>query len=159
MKIIEIYLSDLYLKYKLYYESLKKYFGTNNHPLWFGNHPLSLFAKDYVDKGKSVLNDLDNHPFILYEYERYRDAVSVKNDTHKHVASQRIIDIVDSIKKYGYCVGKYNQPRHMINVIKGFDSPYGADDKGFTLHTRKHRSAACIALGIKKIRVKIHKGT
>ena len=155
MNIVEISLSNLYIRYKPYYEYLKQYYGNEKHILWFGNHPLSMFARDYVKQGKKVLDNLDNHPFILYEYERYKDAPSVKNDTHKFAASKRIMDVVDSIKKHGYCQGKYDYPKYMINVTKGLNCPYGKDAYGYTLKSRKHRAAACIALGIHCIKVKV----
>ena len=43
----------------------------------------------------------------------------------------------------------------MIRVKNVFVSPYGNDKDGYTLKTRKHRASACIALGIKKVKVKI----
>ena len=65
--------------------------------------------------------------------------------------------IVDSIKKHGYAQGKFNKPRYLINVTRGFVSPNGDDATGYTLLSRKHRAAACVALGMKHIRVKILK--
>jgi len=157
MNIIKISLLKLYIRYKPYYETLKKYYGKEEPILWFGNHPISIFARDYVEQGNKILDNLDNHVFILYEYERYKDSVFVKNDTHKYIASKRIINIVDSIKRHGYCGGKYKNPRYMINVTCGFSSPYGKDKEGYTLHARKHRAAACLALGVNNVNVKVFK--
>ena len=164
MSIKIINLDYLYYGYKEslipYYD--KYFFHGSGHILNFKNAPITLFAIDYVKMGKKILDNLDSHVFIKYEYDRYSDAESVKNDTHKYKAAQRIIDIVDSIRKYGYCEGKYDHYRYMIRVKEGFvssyenePSSYGNDPDGFTLHTRKHRAAACIALGIKEVRVKI----
>ena len=164
MSIKIINLDYLYYGYKEslipYYD--KYFFHGNGHILNFKNAPITLFAIDYVKMGKKVLDNLDSHVFIKYEYDRYSDAESVKNDTHKYKAAQRIIDIVDSIRKYGYCEGRYDHSRYMIRVKEGFVSSYeneptayGNDPNGFTLHTRKHRAAACIALGIKEVKVKI----
>lgn len=156
MSIEIINLDKLYFPYKEnlveYYD---KYFIKDGHVLNFKNFPLTIFAVDYVRLGKKVLDDLDNHVFIRYEYDRYSDADTVKDDTHKYNATKRIMDLVDSIKKYGYCEGKFNHSRHMIRVSRRFSSPYFDDDNGYTLKTRKHRAAACIALGIKNIRVKV----
>ena len=157
MSIKIINLDYLYCGYKEslipYYD--KYFFHGSGNILNFKNAPITLFAIDYVKIGKKVLDNLDSHVFIKYEYERYADAESVKNDTHKYKAAQRVIDIVDSIRKYGYCCGKYDHSKHMIRVKTGFVSPYGDDPNGFTLYTRKHRAAACIALGIKEVRVKV----
>jgi hypothetical protein len=164
MTIKIINLDNLYYVYKesliSYYD--KYFFHGNGHLLNFKNAPITLFAIDYVKIGKKVLNNLDSHIFIKYEYDRYSDAESVLNNTHKYKAAQRIIDIVDSIRKYGYCCGIYDTNKHLIRVKNGFFSSYGNeptaygnDPNGFTLYTRKHRAAACIALGIKEVRVKV----
>ena len=146
----------LYHRYKKSLDSYyEKYFRHEGNPLLWINTPICRFAIDFVTKGTSVLNYLDDHDFIKYEYDRYCDAESVKNDTHKLVAAQRVIDIIESIRKHGYARGQYNHPRYLINVTKGFESPYGDDPDGYTLWTRKHRAAACIALGMKKMKVKI----
>jgi len=105
--------------------------------------------------GKEIYNILDDHVFIRYENDRYSDSESVWHGTHKFNASKRIMNMVNSIREYGYCGGKFDNSRHMIRVSKGFESPYGNDPDGYTLKTRKHRAAACIALGLKNVRVKI----
>ena len=156
MSIEIIDLNNLYFPYKEdlveYYD---KYFAKDGNVLNFKNHPLTIFAKDYVRLGKRVLDNLDDHVFIKYEYDRYRDADTVKNNTHKHNATKRIMNLIDSIKKYGYCEGRFNHSRFMIRVNKVFKSPYGDNENGYTLKTRKHRAAACIALGIKNVKVRI----
>jgi len=155
-KIIKIRINKLYHVYKPSLESCyKKFFGNNGHPLLWRNVPITVFACDYAIKGKNLLKCLDNHTFILYEYDRYDDSESVINDTHKLIAAKRVIKMVDSVKKHGYAEGKYNDKRHLIRVRKGFESPFGNDRDGFTLLARKHRAAACFALGMDEIKVKV----
>ncbi len=156
MSVILLNLDYLFFPYKEelipYY---RKYFNRKNENiLFFRNHPIVKFAQDYVSMGKSILKHLDDHVFIRYEYDRYSDTLSVRNDTHKYKASERIIKIVDSIKEYGYCRGKYGHTRYMVRVTKGFSSPLYSDSEGYTLKSRKHRAAACIALGYRQILVK-----
>ena len=133
----------------------KKYWGKDGNYLYIRNHPLARFAIDYVKYGKDVLNDLDNHVFIKYEYDRYSEAYTVQNDTHKYNASKRIIDLIDSIRKYGYGKGKYDKPKHFIRVTKEINEQYIPGKEVYVLKTRKHRAAACCALGITNIKVKI----
>ena len=158
IKTIKIPVGHLYHGYKpslvLYYE---KYFCHEGNPLLWINTPICKFAVDYVKKGKKVFHNLDDCDFIKYEYERYSDAPAVKNDTHKTKAAHRVIKIIESIRKHGYAEGKFKHQKYLINVIKGFKSPYGDDSHGYTLWTRKHRAAACVALGMKKITVKVYK--
>lgn len=135
-----------------YYE---KYWGKDGNYLHIRNHPLSIFASDYVEHGKKVLDNLDDHVFIKYEYDRYSDALTVKNDIHKYNASNRIIKMVDSIRKYGYCEGKYDKPKHLIRVYRCIDDIYIPEKEVYVLKTRKHRASACCALGIDNIKVKI----
>lgn len=119
------------------------------------NHPLAQFAEDYVKYGEKVLENLDDHIFIRYEYEYYYDAPTVKNDTHKYNATKRIIDMVDSVRRYGYCENKYNKEKHLIRVWKITDSKYISGKEVYVLKSRKHRASACCALGIKNVRVKV----
>ncbi len=155
-KVIKIPIEKLYHPYK---ESLQpfydKFFVQDENPLLWKNVPISVFACDYLRLGDEVTDMLDDHPFIRYEYERYHDSETVLNDTHKFIAAQRVIKMVKSVKKHGYAEGKYNSPRHLIRVSRGFSSPYGKDKEGFTLLARKHRASACLALGINSIRVKL----
>jgi len=146
---------SLYFPYKEdlkeYYE---KYFATErNNPLWFYNSPICRFAEKYLKEGRRVLDNLDQDAFIKYEYDRYKEAETVKNDTHKTTAALRVIDLMDSILKHGYCKGSYDKDKHLIRVTKGFISPYGNDSNGYTLHTRKHRAACCVALKMDAIKV------
>ena len=133
----------------------REYWRKDGNYLWFGNHPLTLFAEDYIEQGNKVFKDLDNHIFIKYEYDRYSTAETVKNDTHKFKASKRITNMVDSIKKHGYCSGKYEKSKHLIRVIKTVDDRYIHGKEVYVLKSKKHRASACCALGIKNIRVKM----
>jgi len=142
------YKSDM----EYYYD---KYWGKDGNFLYIRNHPLAIFAADYVKHGKKVLEDIDDHVFIRYEYDRYSDALTVKNDTHKYNASKRIINMVDSIREYGYCESKYNKPKHLIRVIKTIDERCIPGKDVYVLKSRKHRASACCALGIKNIKVKV----
>ena len=155
-RIIKITIDNLYHGYKeelcLFY---KKYFRHDGNPLLWKNVPISLFALDYVKLGHSLLENFDEHPFIAYEYDRYKDAESVKDDSHKFNAARRIMKMVDSVEKYGYAKGKYDKPKHLIKVKRGFESPFGSDPDGYVLLARKHRAAAAYALGLKKIRVRL----
>ena len=157
MSVIKIISMDIFFYHyksdmEYYYE---KYWGKDNNFLYIRNHPLAIFASDYVKHGKKVLDDLDNHVFIRYEYDRYSDAPTVKNDTHKYNASKRIMDMVDSIKKYGYCENKYDKSKHLIRVNKSVDERYMQGKEVYVLKSRKHRASACCALGIKNIKVRI----
>ena len=98
---------------------------------------------------------LKDHVFIKYEYDRYSNALTVKNDTHKYNASKRIINMVNSIKKYGYCEGEYDKSKHLIRVTKSIDDRYTSGKEVYILKTRKHRASSCCALGIKNIKVKV----
>jgi len=143
--------------YNIYKPPLKeiyeKYHRHDGNPLLWKNMPITIFASEYLRLGKNILKVLDEQPFIRYEYERYSGWENVENDTHKYIAAQRVMDIVDSIKKHGYLRGKYKKVRFRIRVKRGFVSPYGSDPKGYTLVTRKHRAAACVALGMEKVKV------
>ncbi len=155
-KIITIPTSLLFFPYKPDLEHYyKEYWRKDGNYLWFGNHPLSQFAEDYIKYGKKVLDKLDEHTFIVYEYDRYSEAPTVKNDTHKFNASNRIIKMVDSIKKHGYCSGKYDKSKHLIRVIKTIDDRYISGKEVYILKSKKHRASVCCALGIKNVRVKV----
>lgn len=132
-----------------------KYWGKDGNYLLMHNHPLAIFASDYVKYGKDILKDLNNHVFIKYEYDRYSTSLTVQNNTHKINASKRIINMIDSIKKYGYCQNKYDKSKHLIRVIKTIDDRYIPRKEVCVLKSRKHRASACCALGIKEIRVKV----
>jgi hypothetical protein len=132
-----------------------KYWGKDDNFLYIKNHPLAIFASDYVQYGKEILNDLENHVFIKYEYDRYSSAPTVKNDTHKYKASKRIMDMVDSVREHGYCEGKYDKSRHLIRAYKSDDNVYMSGKEIYVLKTRKHRACACCALGIKEVKVKL----
>jgi hypothetical protein len=136
-------------------EFMDKYFRHEGNPLLWINTPICMFACEYVNKGRSILDTLDTTSFIRYEYERYFDAETVKNDTHKLNAAKRVMKIVDSIRKHGYAKGKYKHKKHLINVARGFVSPWGDDPGGYSLIGRKHRAAACVALGMTHIKVKV----
>ncbi len=159
LKIETIPIELLYYHYKpdmeYYYD---KYWGKDGNFLFMRNHPLAIFASDYVKYGRKVLEDLGNHVFIKYEYDRYSSAPTVKNDTHKFNASKRIMDMVDSVKKHGYCSGKYDKCKHLIRVNKIVDSRYMPGKEVYVLKSRKHRASACCALEIKEIKVKVING-
>jgi hypothetical protein len=155
-EIITIPIDLLFFPYKPdlvdYYQ---KYWRKDGNYLWMGNHPLTLFAEDYIKYGKKVLENLDSHIFIKYEYDRYSEAPTVKNDTHKYNASRRIIDMVDSVKKYGYCQNKYDKSKHLIRVIRNVDKKYMINKEVYVLKSKKHRASACCVLGIRNIKVKV----
>jgi len=156
LRIETIPIELLYYHYKSdmeYYYDM--YWGEDGNYLLMHNHPLAIFASDYVKYGKEVLKDLDNHVFIKYEYDRYSSSPTVQNDTHKFNASKRIIDMVDSVEKNGYCCGKYDKNKHLIRVNKIKDPRYLFDTYVYVLKSRKHRASACCALGIGNIKVKV----
>jgi len=136
----------------------KKYFKHDGNPLLWKNTPICQFAIDYVKMGDKVLDEqfLDKHFFIRYEYERYSSAESVRNDKHKYKAANRLIKLIESIRKHGYAQGKFNDKRHLIRVEKGFVSPYGSDPEGYKLLARKHKMSACFALGLQEIKAQVH---
>jgi len=155
-KIITISTSDLFFPYLEYLEHFyQNYWRKDGNYLWFGNHPLAQFAEDYIKYGKKVLDDLDNHIFIKYEYDRYSESPTVINDTHKYKASQRIMTMVDSIRKYGYCQNKYDKSKYLIRVFRATDYRYIPGKEVYVLKSRKHRASACCSLGIKEIKVKV----
>jgi len=159
-KIITIPTNILFFPYKEDLIDLyQKYWRKKGNYLWMGNHPLALFVEDYLKYGKEVLKDLDNHIFVKYEYDRYSEAPTVKNDTHKHKATKRIMNMVDSIKKYGYCETKYDKSRHLIRVFNAKDDRYIPGKDVYVLKSRKHRASVCCAMGIKKIKVKVTNGS
>tara|TARA_Y100000310_G_scaffold328912_1_gene397828 strand:- start:577 stop:1053 length:477 start_codon:yes stop_codon:yes gene_type:complete len=156
MRIEKIPVSNLYFPYKPRLEYFyKTYFRKKGNLLWIGNIPHAIFAEDYLKQGKRILKHLDSHIFIQYEYDRYKDEQTVIDDTHKYAAANRIIEIVDSINIHGYGKGKYKHSRHLITVTEGFSSPYGSDENGYTLKSRKHRASVVAALGLKKIKVQV----
>lgn len=157
-EIVTIPIELLFFPYKPHLASLSlydKYWRKDGNYLSMRNHPLAQFAEDYVKHGRGVLENLDDHIFVKYEYDYYRNSPTVINDTHKHNATKRIMDMVDSVKKYGYCEGKYNKEKHLIRVWRVIDSKYIPDKETYVLKSRKHRASACCALGIKKIKVKV----
>ena len=155
-KIITIPIKLLFFPYKEdLVELYEKYWRKDGNYLWMGNHPLALFAEDYIRHGNNVLKDVEDHIFVKYEYDRYASAKTVKNDTHKHNATKRIIYMVDSVKKYGYCQNKYDKSKHLIRVRKVIDDRYIPGKEVYVLKSKKHRATSCCALGIKKIRVKV----
>ena len=143
------YKSDL----KHYYQ---KYWRKGGNYLWMGNHPIAIFAEYYLKCGKNILDDLDSHIFIKYEYDRYSDAETVKDDRHKYNAANRVIKMVESIKKHGYCQGKYDKSKHLIRAYKTSNHDrYSPDKKSYVLKSRKHRAAVCCALGYKQVKIKV----
>jgi len=140
---------------EIYYE---KYFKKDGHRLLWKNTPICQFAIDYVKMGDKVLDEqfLDENFFIRYEYDRYASAESVRNDKHKYKAANRLIKLIESIRKHGYAQAKFSGTRHLIRVEKGFVSPYGSDPEGYKLLARKHKMSACVALGLQEIKVQVH---
>lgn len=154
--IIDIPINHLYQLYKPDREKIyKKYYRHNGNPLLWTNSPMSLFVEKYQKIGSEILNQLDNDPFIKMEYEIYHDAETVINDTHKFNTAKRIIKVVKSIRKVGYAQGKFNKSKHLIIAKRGFESPFGSDPDGFTLVSRKHRTAACVGLGYEFIKARV----
>lgn len=160
MKLLGVQVISADKLYHGYKESLRpyyeKYFRQEPHPLLWCNTPISIFVEDYIKMGKEILDHLDDHLFIRYEYERYSDSETVKDDSHKFNAARRIINMVDSVREHGYAKGKFNNKKHLIRVEKGFKSPYGSDLDGFKLLSRKHRAAAVVGMGIKEFKVRVH---
>lgn len=157
-EIITIPIDLLFFPYKPHLEVLslyEKYWRKDGNYLWMGNHPLAQFAEDYVKQGKSILNNLDDHIFIKYEYDYYSKSPTVLNDTHKYNASKRIMNMVDSVMTHGYCSGKYDKTKHLIRVYRRNDSKYLPNKDVYVLKSRKHRASACCALGIKNVKVKV----
>lgn len=153
--IITIPIDFLFCRYKPesqhYYDH---YWRKDGNYLWIGNHPLAVFAEDYVKYGYDVLNNLDDHVFIRYEYDRYKNYPTVKNDTHKFNASKRIMVMVDSVRKHGYCSGKYNKKKHLIRSYKVSGLSYYPENS-YVLKSRKHRACACCALNIEEVKIKL----
>ena len=96
----QILTSKLYHIYKPSQKEIyEKYHRHDGNPLLFKNMPITIFASEYLRLGKDILKVLDEQPFIRCEYERYFNNENVKNDTHKYIAAQRVMDIVDSIQE------------------------------------------------------------
>lgn len=149
-------MSSLFFPYKKELECYYgKYWRHDGNYLWMGNHPVTIFAEDYIKYGKEILENLDNHVFIKYEYDRYSKSPSVLNDTHKYKASQRIINMVDSVRKHGYCKGKFDKSKHLIRAYKANHYRYIKEEEVYVLKSKKHRASVCCALGKNKIRIKL----
>jgi len=156
--IMKIKSADLYFPYKPKQEEFyKKFFHWEaDNPLWFYNTPIFLFAQEYAKIRRSILDHIQETAFIQYIFERYKvpskkkKAVALENAT-------RLMNLFDSIKKHGYAKGKFDKPSFLINIIRGSKSPYLMDKSVYTLYTHKHRAAACLALGMKRIRVKVYR--
>lgn len=155
--IITIPTSLLFFPYKPYLDNYyKEYWRKDGNYLWMGNHPLAIFAEDYIRLGRNIFKNLDDHVFIRYEYDRYSDAPTVKDDTHKFVAAKRVMKMVDSIKKHGYCSGKYDKSRHLIRAYKIRDqNHYLRDSDVYVLKSRKHRACVCCSLSMTNIKIKV----
>ena len=104
MKIIRINSDSLYHGYKPSLEEYyKKFFfhnnnnnNNNNQLLWI-NTPICQFAIEIIKNKKNVLKNLEKHIFVKYEYARYADAISVKNNIHKYILLKRMVKLIKSI--------------------------------------------------------------
>lgn len=136
---------SLYSAYKKSQEVfVEKYHKHDGNPLLFYNTPIYIFAKDYVDNGKKFLRRLDSSAFVLCSMERYNHYV----EKYKTDLAKRIMKIVDSIRKHGYSTGKYKGK--LIGVVQ-------RKTDGYVLISGKHRAAACLALGIKKLKCNLYR--
>ena len=126
---------------------MNKYFVHDGNPCLYKNSPLAQFAMLYKKIGKEIFDVLDDNIYIQWTCEKFN------NHSRKFKMSKAkwLIDVFDSVKKHGFCNSPFN-PRDGISVKKGFYSTiYGDDPEGFTLLRRHHRTASCIALGMKRV--------
>jgi hypothetical protein len=134
--------------YNLYKSSLlsyvKKYHTKDGNPWLFYNGPIYLFAKDYVDNGKEFTSRASESAFVKCSMERY----SVYTKKYERELVSRIMNAVDSVRKYGYSKGKFKGK--LIGVIR-------RQQGGYELISGKHRAAACLALGMRKIICKLYR--
>lgn len=123
---------------------IEKYHSDNGDPLLFTNSPICSFAESYFRDKVNFTKTTVKHPFILYSFERY----GTHTDAYRKELQDRIISIVNSVEKYGYAKGKYSDKIVCVCVRK---------DGGYYLISGKHRAAACVAVGMKKIKCNVYK--
>lgn len=149
---IKIKSSQIYLKFNpshmVYVEKFHRL--DNGHPMLLKNCPVTLTAIEFVKMGKKIFDDLDATPYVQYNCAYY----GVTSRKHKKRIVKRVVSIVKSIRKHGYAKGKYSN--NTIGVIRGVN-PYFGNVTGYELISGKHRCAACVALGKKKIKVGLWK--
>lgn len=136
---------NLYYVYKPELDHLiKKYHILNNgDSMLFVNSPIYDFAVKYVTDSLSFASDFENYVFVLYSMERY----SCYDKSYAHQLSRRMMNIVDSIRKNGYACGKFKNKLVCVCV---------RESGGYEVISGKHRLAACLALGTKKVMCNIY---
>ena len=122
---------------------VEKYHLKNGDPLLFYNTPIYLFAKSCVDDPKAFARDAGDSSFVQCSMERY----NVHTKEYLDELVERMASIVNSIKKHGYAKGKFKNK--LIGVVK--------NGSRYELISGKHRAAACLSLGIKKVKCNLYK--
>jgi len=161
-EVIIVDIQSLYYPYKSWMDDFKKYWRNGEDTVFkICNSPWAMFVEDYVEQGDKILNNLNDHVISKWGWEAYSacgkniDNIDVKRmgkDVQALRSAQRLIKIRNSIKEHGYCGGKYNAERRMINVVRGYTDPNGV--VGYKLLWGNRRSAVCAGLGMKKIKVR-----
>ena len=142
--------NQLYHRPLLY--AIDKYFAKNGHPCLYTNTPQVEFLRLYQEIGNDILKILDSTSYIQFDTPRQQYKFGKKATTIKFKKRRawRLINVYKSVKKYGYCCGKFGKT-DAIHVKKGFYSKkYGDDSNGCIVLRRHHRAAACVVLGIEK---------
>lgn len=142
----------IYKRYKPQLENLvlKYHRIDNGHPMLFVNTPIAMFANKYVKIGEDIWDVYKTEPFVLENCEFY----NCYDDKYKIEMCKRLIKVVDSVKKRGYLGGKYKN--NFIGLCIGVNPKFGAVN-GYELISGKHRAAAGLAIGMKKMKCRIYK--
>ena len=163
-EIKEVDVESIYFACQEWWLPYLKYWRQNNGSVTrYINCPWTLFVEDYVRLRDEIWDNFEDHVCIKWERDMF---LTADKRTHKKIdglrsekrfsakgVAKRLIILVDSINKYGYCGGEYNNEGSLINVVDGYVSPYDGS-KGYKLLKGNHRIAVCAGLGIKKIKVK-----
>lgn len=145
----KVHVDKIYMKF---WDSLlpcvENYHQHEGHPMHIYNCPIYLAARDYVVRGKAILKDIDAIPFVQKNCHYYNDY----SKAYKTRVIKRLIACVESIRKHGYLKGEFKRrfPGLAIDVNNHFGSV-----NGYEIISGKHRIAAVVALGRKRIKCDI----
>lgn len=162
-EIKEIDIRLIYFSYQEWWTPYLKYWRKNNGSVSrYINCPWALFIEDYVKLKDKIWNNLDDHICIKWERDMFltadKSAKKIVNRSKSKKGfsairiAKRLINLADSINRYGYCEGKFTDD-DLVNVVSGYVSPHDGS-KGYKLLKGNHRMAVCAGLGMKKIKVK-----
>ncbi len=122
---------------------VEKYNRQDGNPLLFYNTPIYLFAKDYVDNQRGFAARASESRFVKYSMERY----NVYTKKYEIELVDRIVSIVKSVRKHRYAKGKFRDKLICVIPRKG---------GGYELISGKHRAAACLAIGMNRIKCNVY---